>query len=352
MEDDFLESGFAHTKQSARHQRRDLDHSDVMLHLGTPARYPVAFFPDGIGDHFHCLPAIRALAAMFAPRLRLIGHRRFRAIFFPDLSLGPHCELDEKNIEKMASDIGRCDFFLSLDPDPESELIDRLLTHLSRPVSIGWSRNDDVTLKMDETRHFSDQVFDVPSALGARWRIEELAYPPPLPLWALDSAKHIRSQVPLSLQTLVVHGETHPAKTWDADRFQQALDTFLDRHPDFWVFAIGQTAFSLDRGQYRTRVVPCHGLPLATSLALTSMADVFLGADSCMLHAADIFDVPAVGLFSDFYLSRRWGCRFGRHIEICGRGTMDSICEREVIEALETMIVSAKECDRPTERSS
>ena len=325
--------------QSAAFRHVVVDSNEAVMR-SRASHYPVAFFPDGIGDHLHCLPSLRALAMMFAPRLMLIGRSKYRQVFFPDLPLRGYCELQEDDVAKMVADIGPCDLFLSLDPDPESPMIESLVTGLSNPFSIGWSRRADATLAVDEYRHFSDQVFDVPTILGTDKRLEELAYPPRLPEVALHSARRIRSQVAHSLRILAVHGETHPAKMWPSNRFEQVIDMFLDRHPDFLVFEIGQVNMKLRNVRHIDQVVPCHGLPLATSLALTSMADLFLGVDSCMVHAADFFDVPAVGLFSDCQLSRRWGCRFGRHIHVCGTGSMNSIPDVLVIDALEKLLDS------------
>jgi hypothetical protein len=40
------------------------------------------------------------------------------------------------------------------------------------------------------------------------------------------------------------------------------------------------------------------------------MADVFVGVDSCMLHAADLCRVPVVGIFTHRYPPAGYGARF------------------------------------------
>jgi ADP-heptose:LPS heptosyltransferase len=298
------------------------------------ARHPVAYFPLGIGDHFHCLPALRALAAAFPGRLTLLGRARYRALFFSDLRLGRICELDERDARSTARAVGRCDLLLCVDPDPESRLAGRLARQLGHPASIGWAAWNDIRLGFDGARHFSDQTFDVPRALRTRWRLRELAYPPRLPAAALRAAKRVRARLPRGMRVLAVHAETHPRKAWPPARFARVLDAFFDRYHHVMALVMGESGFRLDHGRHRERVIPCHGLPLATSIALVSAADAFLGVDSSMLHAADFFGVPAVGLFSDGALARRWGCHFGRHTHVCGRGTMRSIDDDEVLYAL------------------
>jgi ADP-heptose:LPS heptosyltransferase len=53
-------------------------------------------------------------------------------------------------------------------------------------------------------------------------------------------------------------------------------------------------------------------------------ADAFLGVDSCMLHAADLFRVPSVGLFGPTRPSE-FGLRFARHRIADGRGSMAAL---------------------------
>ena len=51
-------------------------------------RRPVVFFSNGHGDRILNLPALRALAAIFAPRLTLICNEGSGSLFFSDLPLG------------------------------------------------------------------------------------------------------------------------------------------------------------------------------------------------------------------------------------------------------------------------
>ncbi|MFE8604306.1 glycosyltransferase family 9 protein [Archangium violaceum] len=54
----------------------------------------------------------------------------------------------------------------------------------------------------------------------------------------------------------------------------------------------------LTESALRNRVLSCsgsHALPVA--MAVVACAYLVLGLDSCMLHVADFFHVPAVGVF-------------------------------------------------------
>jgi ADP-heptose:LPS heptosyltransferase len=79
-------------------------------------------------------------------------------------------------------------------------------------------------------------------------------------------------------------------------------------------------------------VVPLR-LPLDACFAVLSESDLFLGIDSCHLHAADLFRIPAVGLFGPT-TARRWGVRFPPHWHFQGNGSTDAIGPGEVADAL------------------
>jgi ADP-heptose:LPS heptosyltransferase len=83
-------------------------------------------------------------------------------------------------------------------------------------------------------------------------------------------------------------------------------------------------------------VLSLPGLPLSYAMALVAASDLFLGVDSCMLHAADFHRVPGVGLFGPTS-PRRWGFRFGPHRHVAVAGAIDQIGTAEVLAALESL---------------
>jgi hypothetical protein len=122
------------------------------------------------------------------------------------------------------------------------------------------------------------------------------------------------------------------------------IEEFLDRHPDF-------AAFVLDFYPWKGRkphrlVIHSPGLPLHYAFSVLRASDVFLGVDSCMLHAADLYRLPGVGLFgranigfaSKTYNYRQWGFRFSRRRQISDARGMNYIREPRVLAALERAV--------------
>jgi ADP-heptose:LPS heptosyltransferase len=70
-------------------------------------------------------------------------------------------------------------------------------------------------------------------------------------------------------------------------------------------------------------------------MGLVANADLFVGIDSSMLHAADLARVPGVGLFGPTRAAT-WGFRFGPHRHV-DRSTMADITVEEVLSAMEDL---------------
>jgi D-sedoheptulose 7-phosphate isomerase len=128
----------------------------------------------------------------------------------------------------------------------------------------------------------------------------------------------------------------------------ELFDVFLELHPEVFVLVVGSVDLGLKAGRFAERITPCHGLPLTTSSALVELADLFLGVDSCMLHAADLFRVPSVGLFGPGG-HIEFGFRFGPHRYVFSKGSMESISAGEVLSALEVMLDPAAGDPRPAD---
>jgi ADP-heptose:LPS heptosyltransferase len=181
-------------------------------------------------------------------------------------------------------------------------------------------------------------AFDVPLQLDPSLKPEDFAASPTFAPEARRLARQVRMHV-ASMRVLIVHADSKPEKMWEAEWFVTVLDTFLERHPDFVAFVIGTKDLGLDRGRAGKRVVPCYGLPLPVALSLVGEADLFLGIDSCALHAADLFRVPGVGLFGPTSCAE-WGFRFGPHRHICGGQTMRGIGMTDVLDGLESLLAN------------
>jgi ADP-heptose:LPS heptosyltransferase len=91
--------------------------------------------------------------------------------------------------------------------------------------------------------------------------------------------------------------------------------------------------YPLEIGRHRHRIVRIDE-HLEMVLAILKHADLFLGIDSCLLHAADLFRIPGVGLFGPTD-PRRWGFRLSpRSRSIWGEGTMQAIRRERVLDLL------------------
>lgn len=311
------------------------------------AQRPAAIFGNGFGDCLITLPALRALAAIFPNRLALICPPDLGRLFFLDLPLRAlyGCEMPQAaagrtfDADAVAERLGACDLLLSPLPWHSAD-VERLLARLSPAHSVGFFPPYHVTLPHYHGRHAADAAFDIPLYLNPRLRLEDFAAPPVFPAWARQSARQMRSLVPPAARVMVVHADTKREKMWPPDRLVQTLDLFLERHPDFVVFALGAEDLGLAGGRCGRRVIPLYELPLAVAMAFTGEADLFLGVDSCMLHAADLFRVPGVGLYGPTNYTV-WGFRFGPHRHIRNGDSLEAINVEEVLEALESLLRGA-----------
>jgi hypothetical protein len=291
--------------------------SVTMTRLSTANR-PLVFFANGIGDYIMGLPAIRALVSLFPDRLTLVCCSRMNEVFYADLRLrrvvettilyheGQRDRTFEFDVDAIVAVVRDCDLFVSLNPW-HAECVDELISKLSPANSLGFSELFGEVVPLDFGKHAADLTFDIPKRINPALRFEEFASPPTLSGKAQEVAIRIK---------------------------EIAGTRFLGDHLDFIALLVGWDSLGLDKGQ--DRVISCCRLPLALSIGVISIGDLFCGIDSCMLHAADFLRVPGVGLFGPTS-PHQFGFRLARHVHIRGGESMADICEDEVLEALETM---------------
>ncbi len=136
---------------------------------------------------------------------------------------------------------------------------------------------------------------------------------------------------------LAVHTETAPSKQWPLESFKRVLNAFLTRHPEWLVLVLDLADRGLESIPRGKQVLAASGIAIPPAMALVGICDAFLGVDSCMLHAADFFRLPSVGLFGPTS-EQRWGFRVTKHHRhITGAGSMEAIEEGVVAEALEEL---------------
>lgn len=326
---------------------------DVLANL-LRARTPVVYFSTLLGDSILTLPTLRALAEMFTAPITLICPKDAFDLCFHAVSPrliditgtapgGPPIGRQASrtlDYDKLVSDIGAVDVFINAIPwDIPSNIFARSLwRRLAPAMSIGFPTDDDYDIIVPrDLPHSADLTFKLARLFDPSLRVESYAQPVPLAQSVQDEARSIRAAVPAGTKVMVVHADAGwTDKRWPATRFIDVLDRFLARHRDFVAWVVGMGDEELNVGRERDRVFPYLGLPLDLAMGMVANADLFLGVDSAMLHAADLARVPGVGLFGPTR-PELWGFRFGPHRHI-DRSTMTEITVQEVLEALEEIV--------------
>jgi ADP-heptose:LPS heptosyltransferase len=313
---------------------------------------PALCFVSKIGDAVVSLPTLRALGEMFTAPITLICPKVAYDLCFTQVSplhvdttglplIGPHPlpgpSRRTPDYDDLAADIGAVDVFINtLTWGSLSDIvIGPLVQRLNPGMTIGFPTDQtyDIVVTRDEC-HSADLMFEFARLFDPTLRIETYAQPVPIPPAVQEKARSMRAGVPAGAKVLVVHADTDwDEKRWPATRFIDLLDRFLSRHRDFVAWVVGMGHEDLNVGREGDRVFPYLGLPLDLAMGMVATADLFVGIDSCMLHAADLARVPGVGLFGPTR-SQTWGFRFAphRHIDM---STMADISVGEVLGALE-----------------
>lgn len=310
-------------------------------------KQPVVFFANGIGDHLIALPALRALSKIFSGRLSLIVVQEAYTQIFSDIvfesvwfikSFGaPGTPIMQKigrelapfDYEALVEEARGCDLFISLclwtSPD-----LERLIEKLSPPVSVGFYST--FTHKLSEAVNCFDSVFSVNHLFNPKINIEDFSNHPYIDQKYLRLVHNLKLSMARN-RLLIVHTDTKPRKIWSSDKFMKTIDEFLSVQTDYIVIIVGMYHnLPFESAYHKNRIFDVSGIPLGLSFALLSVADLFLGIDSCMLHAADLSRVPGVGIFGPTN-PQKWGFRFAPHKHITS-DSITSITPEQVIDAL------------------
>lgn len=287
-------------------------------------------FMNARGDHLINLPAVRALATIFEGTLRLVCRPGARSTFFAAIPFRSVVEPPTRcsklqyhfDAEAVAAALGPVDLVLCLNPGP-SDSMNRLLALTAPRRSVGFDRAYSTPLPLDDTKHSADLAFDLVHALDPHQRIERYASPPVISPEAADVADRVIAALPSDAVVVAMQADTKAEKLWPAERFRQVVADLARRVPPLVVLDLGLRDMGIARGAVCDRVVRCGHLPLQSAMALVAIADLFIGVDSCFLHAADLFGVPGVGLFGPTS-AVEFGFRFGPHRHVCG-STMEAI---------------------------
>ncbi|BBY23796.1 glycosyltransferase family 9 protein [Mycobacterium stomatepiae] len=249
--------------------------------------------------------------------------------------------------DALASEIGPVDVFIDTLPwsSLSSVVIQPLLQRLRSATSIGFTTGHDIVIPKGDCHH-ADLTFKLAQFFDPSLRIERYARPVPIPADVHEQARSIRAAVPVGAKVLVVHADSNwIEKRWPVTRFIDLLDRFLARHHDFVAWVVGMGYEELNVARHGDRVFAQLGLPLDLTTGLVATADLFVGIDSSMLHAADLARVPGVGLFGPTSAAE-WGFRFAphRHVDM---SAMADISVEAVLDALEALADAGVRGDGP-----
>lgn len=300
------------------------------------ATRPAILYSDGIGDTLMSLPTLRALSRLLSNGVVFVGSRHSLEILEAE-RIASELIVRQDDACLTARALKECDLLISVDPGEQPRYIDDLFNLLKPRWSVGWLSSNGNVLAPNEKLHFGDEVFEAVKFFEPTLSLDSFATAPALGTSETAFAAALRKEFP-AFRCLVVHCETGGPKMLAIPRFRLLLDQLLSRFKDVVALVVGVGSPRLDDIPCGNRVVPCEGLSLAKSLALVGSADVFLGVDSGMLHAADLFRVPAVGLFGPTDPDR-WGCRFtkNKHIRAPGRA-MNALVLDDAIAAVSSLL--------------
>ncbi len=298
---------------------------------------PSVYLSNGIGDQLLTLPAVRAIHALFPRGLQVLLREGLLSFFYRDLNVG-----DPVRVWWMDPDAGTIDFTRTLGPTRASDVLVSFATRVSPSMatlpqalgarySIGFSPAFDHSAPVVASRHMCDQTFALVQALEPSLRFEAFADPPTFsPAAEAAAARLAAHHRQPGGRLLIVHPETRPEKTWGTDRFAWVLDRFLDAYPEYTAIALETEP--TPGWPVRPAVVQLD-VHLELAMALMRHADLFLGVDSCFLHAADLFRVPGVALFGPTS-PVQWGFRLASRYRHIAATSMDRIAREPVLEAL------------------
>jgi len=295
------------------------------------------FLVNRLGDQLITLPALRALSALFPGGLQLLLGEGMSSFFYRGLPIGEPVRVRWKDhgaghidASRTSADANPCDLFLCLSAHASRTVRD-LADTMGARLSVGYAPGLDHQMEAASATHAFDQAFAVARQVESSLGLEDYAAPPVFSAPAEAAAGRLAAGIVGSRERILfVHPETGPERTWPRERFAWVIERFLEARPDYVVIASSLEPFDLGINAGRIRRIDEH---LELTLALMRHVDLFLGIDSCFLHAADLFRVPGVALFGPTK-PWRWGFRLspgGRHV---AAEAMDEIRPEPVLDAL------------------
>jgi ADP-heptose:LPS heptosyltransferase len=302
---------------------------------------PVLMFHDGIGDAWISLPAIRLLAHRFPHKLIILCNAYPTPWWLYDLPLKLIVEMESTratrgfnfNVQATAKAISECDLFICL-TYWYNALLHQLLENLNWPTTIGWHPWFNYSRPYTEQRNMAYQIFDLLN-IDSTAKFETYAYPPDLPITSqIIATTIIRSITDSSnIILLTVHTDTFEHKMWSKENFTRVFNTLISHYPNVFILIVGMAT---DIECFHPNIINLTGLSFDESCAIIKQSNCFLGVDSVLLHVADTFRLPCVGLFGPTS-SLQFGCIHAPHLHLEGFDSTLNISPNNVVEALEQL---------------
>ena len=319
---------------------------------------PAVFMVNKLGDQLIALPAMRALAAIFPQGLQLFLGEGMLSFFYRDLPFSDTvrvwCNDDDKDridITRVAGSAERCDLFLCFPGHAVPSALE-LAHSLAASRTVGYSEIFDERVFCKSGVHNFDKLFALPQHLDPSLQFDRFCAPPVFsPAAESAASRYVSAKCRDWDRVLFLHPETLPEKTWPAERFAWVLERFLAERPEYGVIVASREPIDLGTHEGRVIHIGAHsGAHLELVLAVMRHADLFLGIDSCFLHAADLFRMPGLALFGPTS-PRQFGFRLsphGRHIaEESAEKSMDKIRPHRVLDALLDLAAIVGQGPRP-----
>lgn len=308
---------------------------------------PAVFFVNALGDQLLALPAVRALSSLFPGGIQLLLGEGMRSFVYSGLTVREApVRVFWENFDERRIDVGRiasraepCDLFLCLSTFDSPSLWE-LAGRMGARWTVSWFGGCDKSVRYDPGTHWFDLYFRFATQFRPDLCLDDFSFPPPLSAAAKDAAlAFVRKHIAPESRMLFVHPETKPEKMWNHAALSWVVKQFLEAHPEFVVFTTSVEPCPLNLGHLSDREVWVDE-HLELSFAILSHADVFLGIDSCFLHAADLLRLPGVALFGPTD-PKEWGFRLSPHGRvISGAESLESIHREDVLAALSEVVAA------------
>jgi ADP-heptose:LPS heptosyltransferase len=302
----------------------------------------LAFTNFGIGDRLLTLPAMQALTHMLPGQLTVVCDRFAAANMYSALNVRRFVEVEELcddkiyyNIESLAEKLDGVDF-LTVFNTWHSESTRKLLTLLNPLWSVGHFDYCKTVVPVDDRTNVVDTNFSLVQACFPGLDVATFARPQ-FSSYYHDLAKQIRSTLPQGSRVLAVHLDTNPAKMLPKSTINIVLDSFLQRHEEYFVFLLGWKDRGLEKIKNRNRVMTFIRLPFLLQCCLIEECDCFVGVDSCFMHAADLFAIPGICIYGPVH-PEKWGFRFSPHVHLGNHAASGVKSRDRLLEAVESFV--------------